>query len=208
MSSDFDRDAAAAAMCADAAAFYRFGWLPGTSGNLSVRKDEETFLITASGKDKGRLAPSDFLLCDIDGTPAENTSHRPSAETLVHCAIYRRFPDVGAVYHVHEPYAALCSARDRTERSTSVAGLEMIKGLDIWDEHAEIGLPIVPNHHDIPTLAAAVDDLLTDSTRDRRVPAVNIDRHGFYAWGETPFEAKRHVETLAYLFRYSWEWRR
>lgn len=198
----FDREAAAATMVADARTFYEFGWLMGTSGNLSVRRDAATFLITASGKDKGRLGPADFLLCDLDGKPAESTLHRPSAETLVHCAIYAAVAEAGAIYHVHEPFAALCSDRDAAVAHTRFEGLEMIKGLDIWDVDS-VEVPIVTNHSDIPMLAEAIRPHI--GTRAR---AVNILRHGFYTWGATPFEAKRHVETLAYLYRYSWEARR
>lgn len=165
-----------------------------------MRRDEASFLITASGKDKGRLTADDFLVCDLDGAPVDAAQpQRPSAETLVHCAIYAALPEVGAVYHVHEVHAALCSDRDAAQGETRFRGLEMIKGLDIWDTD-EVSVPIVPNHADIPALARAVAQQLAG-----RAPAVNIERHGFYAWGRTAFEAKRHTETLAYLFRYSWE---
>jgi methylthioribulose-1-phosphate dehydratase len=191
----------------DAKAFYDHGWLLGTSGNLSTRVDAETFIITASGKDKGRLTQQDFLACGLDGKPIDaETRNKPSAETLIHCVIYKRFEHVGAIYHVHEPYAALCSARDKDEEHTAFSGIEMIKGLDIWDPAAIINVPILPNHAHIPTLATAVKEWL-DGDRGRwPVPCVNILRHGFYTWGKTPFEAKRNVETLAYLFKYSWEW--
>lgn len=187
-------------MVDDARAFYEFGWLLGTSGNLSVRRDATSFLITASGKDKGRLAEDDFILCDLDGEPIEpGEERRPSAETLIHCVVYEAIEGAGAVYHVHEPYAALCSNRDSDEGFTTFREVEMIKGLDIW-EADEVEVPIVPNYRNIPRLAQEVGAHL-----NARIPAVNITRHGFYAWGATPFEAKRHVETLAYLFRYSWE---
>jgi methylthioribulose-1-phosphate dehydratase len=204
MSSAAFRSSAARTMCEDARAFYEFGWLLGTSGNLSVRRDPDSFLISASGKDKGRLGEGDFLLCDMAGHPIEETSLRPSAETLVHCVIYRRFADAGAVYHVHEPYAALCSARDMERGATLFRDLEMIKGFDIWEENAAVEAPIVANHFEIPRLADAIDELLAAGMG--RLPGVTIHNHGIYAWGKTAFEAKRHVETFAYLYRYSWEW--
>jgi methylthioribulose-1-phosphate dehydratase len=189
-----------------ARAFYHHGWLMGTSGNLSVRWPmEEAFLISASGKDKGTLSEEDFLVCDFEGRPAEQTLHRPSAETLVHCEIYRRFPQVGAVFHVHQLHAALCSARDRSYGETNFADLEMIKGLDIWEEGAQIAVPILDNLHDIPALARSVGEYLDSSRFDARIPAVNIYNHGIYAWGSSPAAAKRHVETLGYLYHYSWE---
>ncbi len=201
----WDRQSAASTMCLDAASFHRFGWLLGTSGNLSVRRDAETFLITASGKDKGRLTPDDFLLCDLEGEPAEDTGNRPSAETSLHCAIYRRVSDAGAIYHVHEPYSALCSARDRAAGRTVFRELEMIKGLDVWDRDT-VGVRIFENHREVSKIADEIDDWLSRTTPE--VAAVMIGNHGFYAWGDTAFAAKRHVESLAYLYRYSWEWER
>lgn len=198
-----DRHASAQFMVEAAQAFYRHGWLMGTSGNLSVRLSPDTFLITASGKDKGALTPDDFLVCGLDANPTEATPHRPSAETRVHGVLYGMFANVGAIFHCHEPYAALCSSRDEAHAASSFAGLEMIKGLDIWAPDAVVEVPIVPNHADIPTLAQAIGAVASEA-----VPAVNVLRHGFYAWGKGPFEAKRHVESLAYLYRYSWEWSR
>ena len=113
--------------------------------------------------------------------------------------LYAAFPDAGAVYHVHEPYAALCSDRDAEQGETTFRDVEMIKGLDIWDEPVA-SVPIIENFRDIPELAAA-----TKARLGGRAPAVNILRHGFYTWGRDAFAAKRHVESLAYLYRYSWE---
>ncbi|MFU8806215.1 MAG: methylthioribulose 1-phosphate dehydratase [Bradymonadaceae bacterium] len=192
-------------MILSARAFYGHGWMMGTSGNLSVRMEDDRFLITASGKDKGALTDDDFLLCDLAGRPVEDTSNRPSAETLVHCVIYRRFPEVRAIYHVHQVHAALCSARDRAQKSTSFADLEMIKGLDVWEEGASIAVPILDNLHDIPALARHIDEFLESPQFDPRVPGVNLYNHGLYAWGDSTSAAKRHIETFGYLFEYGWE---
>lgn len=188
----------AAQSMADAAqAFYHFGWLLGTSGNLSTRMSPEHFLITGSGKNKGTLELDDFLLCDLLGKPVEETHLKPSAETLVHCVLYGADPNCGAIYHVHHLGAALCSSRDAAAGFTEFRDLEMIKGLGIWDRD-RVRIPIVENHRHIPDLAAAIARI------DSEVPGIMVLRHGFYAWGRDPFEARRHVESLAYLFDYSW----
>ena len=56
--------------------------------------------VTISGRDKGRLGGEDVMVVDIDGR-AVATDARPSAETLLHTQIYRRFPDANAVLHTH-----------------------------------------------------------------------------------------------------------
>lgn len=204
-------------MIRDARCFYEHGWMLGTSGNLSVRLSPNSFVITASGLDKGRLGLNDFITREIAGpckpatepasdsaTAPNDPALKPSAEECIHQAIYAQVPGVGAVYHVHEPYAAFCSARDGELGSTRIAGAEMIKGLGIWEPHARLRIPIFKNHADVPTIAREVDAHLSDPA-NHKIPGVNIRGHGYYAWGSSPFEAKRHVETFAYLFRYSWE---
>lgn len=199
-------DKAAQTIIDHARDFYRHGWLLGTSGNLSMRVDEQRFLITASGRDKGRLTSDDFTVCSLEGGPADHREGdpKPSAETSIHRVIYRRLEDVGAVYHVHEPHAAFCGERDADLGATLMAGAEMIKGLGIREPSARVRIPLFHNHFEVDRIADDVDAYLADHPAPG-VPAVNIANHGYYAWGASSFEAKRHVETLAYLFRYSWE---
>ncbi len=197
-------DTLRAALSRDAADLYALGWLLGTSGNLSARIDHERFVITASGRHKGRLTREDFVVCDLSGEPRPGDP-TPSAETLLHCAIYARLPDVGAVYHVHDPHAALCSDRDAAAGHTTLADVEMLKALGFWDDGARVDVPIIPNPAHIPSLRDHLVDHLDG--HDVFVPAVNVLRHGTYAWGATPFDAMRHTEALGYLFEYSWKQR-
>ncbi|MEM1350659.1 MAG: methylthioribulose 1-phosphate dehydratase [Myxococcota bacterium] len=196
-----------ASIITDAREFASRGWLLGTCGNLSARTSPDQFIVTASGRDKGRLTPDDFILCDLDAQPLGEPvpGLKPSAETLLHAAIYRRFPDVGAVYHVHDVHAALCSHRDEALGHTALADVEMIKGLGVWDEGAAIQIPILANPAHIPELAMLVEAFLAQRGDSASVPAVNILRHGTYAWGADCFAAKRHTDSLGYLFEYAWK---
>src|ERR1700757_5038535 len=76
------------------------GWVPATAGNISVRLDEGRVAITRSGGHKGFLTPDHVMQVDLDGAPL-TAGKKPSAETLLHCQIYRLFPQAGAVLHGH-----------------------------------------------------------------------------------------------------------
>ncbi|MEL7372261.1 MAG: class II aldolase/adducin family protein, partial [Myxococcota bacterium] len=41
------------------------GWVPATSGNLSVRLDDGTIMVTASGHHKGELSPEGLMQIDL-----------------------------------------------------------------------------------------------------------------------------------------------
>lgn len=72
-------------------------------GNLSARlPDSKRVIISPSGFDKGSLKPQDLVVVDLSGKRIMG-SHRPSVETPMHCAIYRRRPEVNAVVHAHSP---------------------------------------------------------------------------------------------------------
>lgn len=178
--------------------FTQKGWLPATAGNLSIKLSDEplVFGVTASGKDKENLQLEDVIAVGQDCKPIEPTRLRPSAETVVHSSIYQA-TDAGAVLHVHTVYNNLLSQICFGEGKVTLSNMELIKGLDIWDEGASIEVPIIENYADIPQMAEEIAERL-----DPRVPGVLIRNHGIYAWGSSPFEAKRHVEALEFMFHY------
>ena len=84
------------------AVFWQRGWSVGTSSNYSVvlRREPLELLITASGKDKGRLLPGDFVRVGANGKPTQEGQPKSSAETLLHVVAAQQ-PGVGAVLHTH-----------------------------------------------------------------------------------------------------------
>ncbi len=69
-------------------------------GNLSMRLEDGTIIITPSGIDKGRIRGSEIGGVDIDGKIIGD-KFNPSIETEMHLNIYRVRPDVHAVVHAH-----------------------------------------------------------------------------------------------------------
>lgn len=193
---------ALAALATAGAALAAQGWLLGTAGNLSVRPDGgDVWWITASGGQKGALrVPDDFLAFRNGILPAAGVATRkPSAETAVHDALYSSLAP-GSILHVHAPYMTLAS-RFTDTGEVPVGGYEFVKGLGRWEEGADAALPVVPNHHDIPTLAQAV----AAAAAGAEVPCVLVAGHGAYAWGDTVDDARRHIECTEFLCRMAWE---
>lgn len=181
--------------------FARRGWFPATSGNLSARVSAPgeplLLIVSASARDKEAMTAADFLLVDESLQPVESGDLRPSSETVVHARIYQA-TGCGCVLHVHTVWNNLIADRFSSRGEVVLRDLEMIKGLDIWEEAAEVRVPIVENLFKLPALAEAVAERITDP----RVPGILIRRHGLYAWGANPFQAKRHVEAFEFMFEY------
>ncbi|WP_432017984.1 class II aldolase/adducin family protein [Streptomyces sp. 1222.5] len=79
---------------------HRSGWMPGTSGSLSLRSGDAV-LITAQDLDKGRADARDTVLVDpSEGLPLLGETEWPCAEAPVHLALHGYLPDCETVVHV------------------------------------------------------------------------------------------------------------
>lgn len=85
----------------------------GTGGNLSVRiPGTDTVLITPTGISLGDVEPEENTLTRLDGEILDSPKgFKGSKEAGFHLAAYRLRPDVGAIAHVHPPYATAYSNR-------------------------------------------------------------------------------------------------
>jgi len=96
----------------------------GTAGNLSVRLDDEHFLITPSSLAYEKMQPDDIMKMGFDG--AFEGKHRPSSEWRFHRDILRARQDINVVLHCHSVYATTLAVHHKPIPSfhymTGVAG--------------------------------------------------------------------------------------
>jgi methylthioribulose-1-phosphate dehydratase len=170
------------------------GWVPATSGNFSARLPDGTIAITVSGKHKGRLQLDDIMLIDADANSLDGK--KPSAETMLHTSLYKRFPDVQSILHPHLLNATLVSRIFKSE--IVLEDYELLKALSgITTHESRVVVPIFANDQNIPRLAEQVEQYI-DKHED--CYAYIIAGHGLYTWGTSIQEALRHLEALDFLF--------
>ncbi|HLA75532.1 MAG TPA: class II aldolase/adducin family protein, partial [Gammaproteobacteria bacterium] len=121
--------------------------------------------------------------------------------TAIHAALYRGFPDARACLHVHTVDACLAVAR-LPAHATSLAlpALEMLKGLDVWDEHPQVALPLFENFHEVSKIAAAIEQRFKADAP--QVPALIVRGHGVTVWGNSLQQAYNRVEVLEVILSY------
>jgi len=178
------------------------GWVPATAGNISMRLDDGTIAITRSGGHKGFLTSESVIAVDLDGkvlTPGA----KPSAETLLHCQIYRKFPEVRAVLHGHSVAGTVLSMEDKAPL-ISFQGYEVQKIFAGQTTHeTALLLPVVANDQDMVRLAGMVAPRL-----DQAQMGYLIRGHGVYVWAEDMDMALARLEGLEFLLACAWERRR
>jgi len=195
----YDRSRLAACALAIIAAGRKLGaqgLTPATSSNFSMRLDSAHAAVTVSGRDKGALTPDDIMVVDMDGNAVESPA-RPSAETLLHTHIYRRFAGANAVLHTHSRTQTVASRLFAAAGTIRLEGYELLKAIAGHSTHeARVDVPVFPNTQDMRELVARVNAWLED---DKPLYGYLIDGHGIYTWGRDMAEAERHVEAFEFL---------
>ena len=179
-------------------------WVPATAGNFSVRANDGTLAITRTGVDKGRLTHADLLRQPVDGALLPGSS----AEAGLHLPLYAQSHAIGAVFHTHNPSAALLGRLHREKGHSGafrLEGWELQKALHGVGSHTDrIDLPVFANSQDIPALAQEVTRYFSQASANAILaPGYLIAGHGLYAWGRDAREAWRHLEALDALLSLS-----
>jgi len=173
---------------------YAKGWVPATSGNFSIRLNSDNIAITVSGKDKGFLTPDDIMTINSRGEPLDNK--KPSAETGLHVALYKQFPDINAILHTHSINATLISRLNDDE--LNLCGYELLKAFHGINTHeTSLCVPIFANDQDIARLSQKVVRYLD---KNPLIYGYLIAGHGLYTWGRSMQETIRHLEAFEFIF--------
>ena len=154
------------------------GLVTGTAGNVSMRLAHgadgiELMAITPSGRPYGALEADDIVVTDFDVDPIEGELV-PSSESLLHAAIYRARPDVGAVIHTHSVFSSVLA----------VARIDIPAVID--EVVVSIGGPVQVSQYAFPGSQELADNVC-GALGDRK--AALISNHGAVGVGDNLEEA-------------------
>jgi len=175
------------------------GWSPATSTNYSMRNsdyDQQAY-VSSSGVDKSNFALEHFILMDLNAEQLEGYQHlKPSAETAVHLMLYQQ-TDCKVVVHTHSKSDTLLSRLSIEDKQLILKDYELLKGLRDIESHTEQTIvPIFKNTQDIQALSIEMSAYLSQHSDCQ---GLLIESHGFYTWGRSVSEAKRHLEVFQFL---------
>jgi len=162
---------------------YRLGFMPGTSGNLSVRLDQERLLATPTGVSKYLLRSADMVIVDLEGRQLTGP-RRVTSEIGMHLAIYGIREDIQAVIHSHPPIATAfaCAGRPLDEMLCQEAVMTL--GSVPLASYATTGTDEV---------AASLAPLVS------KYDAILMANHGAVTYGGNLFDAFIKMETLEHV---------
>jgi L-fuculose-phosphate aldolase len=147
------------------------GLVHSSEGNLSVRLDASTCLVTPAGSNLGRLDPEELVEVSLD---APEIPVRATSEVQLHLELYRRRPEVWAVVHAHPSRLLRLDAAGGLPRSRIIEDRGRLLGKIVSADYFEEGSP---------ALAAATADALA------RANACVLCGHGAVTVGSSLMQA-------------------
>lgn len=89
------------------ALLYGRGLAHGSAGNLSVKQEDGTILVTPTNSSLGFLSPGQISKVSAEGIHLAGDP--PSKEAFFHLAVYQERPEASAIVHLHSTHAVALS---------------------------------------------------------------------------------------------------
>lgn len=156
-----------------------------TFGNVSaVDRSSNLMVIKPSGVEYGKMTPEDMVVTDLEGNVIEGNLH-PSTDAPTHAALYKAFPNIGGIVHTHSTYATAWAQSGYSIPCLGTTHADSFHGpvpvtRKLTDK--EIGTNYEFNTGLVIAEAFNGVDPLS-------MPAVIVNSHGPFTWGETAARA-------------------
>jgi ribulose-5-phosphate 4-epimerase/fuculose-1-phosphate aldolase len=112
------------------------GLTPGSTGNISARMGDGSFLVTPTNASLGALDPTALALVEAEGRHVDGD--RPSKESFLHSCMYAERPEAHAVIHLHSTQAVAVSIL------ADVNGANVLPALTAYYVMRVGRLPLIP----------------------------------------------------------------
>jgi len=182
--------------------FYTLGWVTGTGGGISLRKDDHVY-IAPSGVQKERIRPEDIFVLLRSTREHLRAPEKPLKQSACTPLFFNAYDgrDAGACIHTHSQHAVMATLL-WPGKEFRISHQEMIKGMRIGGMGKALSyldtlvIPIIENTPDEEDLRFDMEKALKEYPD---APAVLVRRHGTYSWGPDWEKAKGQAECLDYL---------
>jgi L-fuculose-phosphate aldolase len=161
------------------------GFIAATDGNISVRLNEVSILITPTCMCKGMMSTEDLLVVDMHGRKVSGF-RAVTSEIGVHMTIYRKRPDINAIVHAHPPTATGFAACGLGLDQALISEVLLSLGTVPLARYATPGTP---------ELSEVLEPFIPDHD------AILMANHGVVTYGSDLPQAYMNMETVEHFAR-------
>lgn len=169
------------------------GLAAATGGNVSARiPGSDLMLVKPTGITLGEVSEENLIVTDLYGKLQEG-ERKPTKETILHGGLYREFPEIGGIVHVHPIYSMAC-ANCFDELPLVTKQMKQIM---------EVPVPICK----IKSLTVdenGMEEICSLMRGNGKLPCFLLEEHGVVAVGKTAMEAEYVAELVEENARVYW----
>ena len=145
-----------------------------SGGNISVKLDDDNYLVTPSGMLYEEMNSDDICLVDKNGNIKEG-KRKPSSDTSALLYMFNNRDDIKAIIHTHQPYATAIGFNNDTLPDCMVTLIDACKtsvNVAPWTKSSDIGMgklaldyigdsnAVIMKHHGVITIGKDLKEAL------------------------------------------------
>lgn len=162
---------------------YQKGFVASNDGNISIRLDNNSILITPTGVSKGYMTEEDLIIVDMHGNVISGC-RKPTSELKMHLAVYRQRSDIFGICHAHPPIATAFAVAHLVSDRISLPEMVFALGKISLTDYA------TPTTDEVPE---SISKVIHNSE------AILLANHGALTLGSDVMDAYYKMETLEHF---------
>lgn len=166
-----------------------------TWGNVSgIDRESGLVVIKPSGVEYDTMTAEDMVVVDLQGNVIEG-KWKPSSDTPTHLMLYKTFKNIGGIVHTHSHWATSWAQAGR-----GIPAYGTTHGDYFYGEipcTRKMTPQEIAGEYELETGNVIVETFDGKSADD--IPAVLVNSHGPFAWGEDPNNAVHNAVVLEEL---------
>ena len=182
------------------------GLVERTWGNASAADARAGVMaIKPSGVPYDRLAADDMVVLSLETGEVVEGRLRPSSDTPTHLALYRAWPNVGAIVHTHSRYAVGWAQAEQPIDCFGTTHADHFRGsIPVTRRMRE---DEIVKEYERNTGVVIVECFEQGGIDPAEIPAVLVACHGPFAWGRNAAEAVENAIVLETVACMAWRTR-
>jgi len=169
-----------------------------TWGNVSgIDRSSGLVVIKPSGMAYSKMTPNDMVGVGLQTGSVVDSDLRPSSDLLTHLELYRNFPNIGGVVHVHSTYAVAWAQAELEIPCLGTTHADYFYGsIPVTRELTKLE---VDESYEGNTGKVIIELFKDQKLNEHEMPGVLVAKHGSFTWGNDPLQAERNAVTLEKL---------
>lgn len=177
----------------------KHGLVTFTWGNVSgVDRESGLMVIKPSGVEYDGMTAEDMVVVSLSTGEKVEGKWKPSSDTATHVALYNAFPDIGGIVHTHSRWATSFAQAGR-----GIPAYGTTHGDYFYGEipcTRKMTPAEISGEYEKETGNVIIETFAQVNEND--IPAVLVNSHGPFAWGNDPMNAVHNavvLEELAFM---------